>query len=228
MALEPRGSSRAPTVTLVTDPRWPFERIERVIEAAASALAPGALLVQLRDKEAGPAALMVTARSLRATTARSGARFIVNAATQQDDVFERKLRVAVDAGADGVHVPCRPRAIARARSAFGDRGWISTPAHTDEEVVTAAGSGATLVLVSPIWDSPGKGRGRGVAAISSARARAGPALLHALGGVDGSRAAACAGAGADGVAVIRALLDASDPAAEARRLDAPFHSGTRG
>jgi thiamine monophosphate synthase len=46
--------------------------------------------------------------------------------------------------------------------------------------------------------------------------------VYALGGVDGPRAAACKDAGADGVAVIRALLDADDVTAVASRLAEPF------
>jgi thiamine monophosphate synthase len=88
--------------------------------------------------------------------------------------------------------------------------------------------------VSPIWDTPGAGTvkpaPRGVEALVRARHALDalpsvPPMLYALGGVDGSRAASCARAGADGVAVIRALLDAADPALleqEARLLARAF------
>ncbi|MBX3207084.1 MAG: thiamine phosphate synthase [Labilithrix sp.] len=206
----------APSVFLVTDPRWSLERIEAVIEAAGRALAPGALGVQLRDKSAPLADLARTARALRAVTARVGARFVVNAPTSE------ALEVAAAAGADGAHVPCRPDRVAEARGRLGAAAWISTPAHSDEDVSIAAAAGATGVLVSPIFASPGKGPPRGVAALTAARARAPDLVVIALGGVDASSAAACAAAGADGVAIVRALLDAGDPTAMARALDAPF------
>jgi thiamine-phosphate pyrophosphorylase len=100
---------------------------------------------------------------------------------------------------------------------------VSAPAHTDQDVDVAARAGAHAILVSPIWSTPNKGVPRGLEALRAARARVGGGLLVvALGGVDGSRAAACKEAGADGVAVIRALLNARDVAMEASRLAEPF------
>ncbi|MBX3211781.1 MAG: thiamine phosphate synthase [Labilithrix sp.] len=234
----PRG---APSVLLITDPRWPLARIEEVIEVAGAALAPGAFAVQLRDKAASRADLARSARALRAVTARVGARLVVNAPTIE------ALDIAADAGADGAHVPCLADRIAGARERLGAAAWISTPAHTDDGVRVARSAGATMVLVSPIFASPGKGAPRGVDALTRARAcasagvtvafagaltaspagaaTAAPAdalVVLALGGVDASRVAACADAGAHGVAVIRALLDAEDAASTARALDAPF------
>jgi thiamine-phosphate pyrophosphorylase len=212
-------------VILVTDPRWSLARVSFVVERAGRALEPGRLCVQLRDKAAPLDALARAARVLRRATAGAGALLVINASTDE------ALGVAADAGADGVHVP--GGAVAHARAALGEQAFISTPAHTDDEVSLAARAGASAVLVSPIYDTPGKGAPRGTGALVAARALAcgcvrdarAPAvvLVYALGGVDASRAAACAAAGADGVAVIRALLDASDPAAVARLLDAPFH-----
>lgn len=216
------GARRAPSVFLVTDPRWSLARTEDVIERAGSALEPGAFGVQLRDKAASLADLARTARALRAVTARVGALLLVNAPGTSE------LRVAVEAGADGAHVPCAPEQIAEARTRLGAASWISTPAHTDDAVVLAKDAGATSVLVSPIFETPGKGPPRGVAALAAARSLSlslSPSrelVVFALGGVEASRVASCAAAGAHGVAVIRALLDADDPAAMARALDAPF------
>lgn len=215
------SARRAPTVILITDPRWPLRRVVEVIEKAASVLGGAALLVQLRDKAADTEALWSSARVLREVTSRWSVSFTVNAPTPA------ALRVALEVAADGAHVP--NDAIERARSSFGERAWVSAPAHADEEVARAARSGATAVLVSPIWETPGKGPARGATAIRSARATvstsgAASTLVYALGGVDELRAAACAEAGAHGVAVMRALLDASDPGAAARLLGAPFLS----
>jgi thiamine-phosphate pyrophosphorylase len=202
----------------VTDPRWPLATLESVIEAAAGALGQGVFGVQLRDKSAKSEELVRTAARLRAATSRAGALFVVNAPTDE------ALAIALDAGADGVHLPCDADRVGAARARLGNGAWISVPAHTDEDVMTARSASATGVLVSPIFNSPGKGPARGVDALVRARACGGDLVVLALGGVDGSRAAACAEAGAHGVAVIRALLDAADPASVARSLDAPFHA----
>jgi thiamine-phosphate pyrophosphorylase len=207
---------QAPAVVVITDPRHALARIEDVVAAAAGALEPGALVVQLRNKAATPQALATAAEALRSATARAGALFVVNAASAE------ALHVALDVRADGVHVPCRVETIGEARTLLGPGAWISTPAHTDDDVMLARRAGATAVLVSPIFDSPGKGPARGVEALSAARRLAGEVLVYALGGVEPSCAASCAVAGADGVAVIRALLEAHDPAAVARALEAPF------
>ncbi len=213
-----------PTIILITDPRYALVRIADVVERVGTAIPPGALLVQLRDKLADAAALRESARVLRETTTRTRSRFVVNASSSM------ALCLARDVGADGAHVPAP--LLAEARAVLGSAAWISTPAHTDVDVATGARAGANAVLVSPIWATPGKGSARGTAALEAAQriaslsrssAGRGPApSIHALGGVDESRAAACAEAGADGVAAIRAILDATDPGEVARRLDAPF------
>ena len=214
-----RGGRRvAPSIVLVTDPRLSLEDILDVVRRAAAALPPGALLVQLRDKAADETALAASARVVRAVTSETAASFVVNVGTT------RGFELARAVGADGVHVPLR--LAAEAREQVPGSGWVSVPAHTDEDVALAVTAGVTGLLVSPIWDTPGKGPPRGVAALRAARAivtsSRSATRLNALGGVDESRAAACATAGADGVAVIRALLDARDPGAVARQLDAPF------
>lgn len=201
---------------LVTDPRFTLARTEHVIDAVGRELATGVFIVQLRDKSSSARVLASTARALRLATARLGVRFVLNAPSEQ------ALRIALDVEADGVHVPCRPEVISEAAARFDASAWLSAPAHTDADVTLAAAAGARAVLVSPIFETPDKGPARGVGAIASARRRSGTVAVYALGGVSPMHAAACAAAGADGVAVIRALLDAADPAAVARELDAAF------
>jgi thiamine-phosphate pyrophosphorylase len=215
----------APTIILITDPGYSLARVVDVVERVGSVL-PGMLLVQLRDKLADPRALFPSARALREATTHSGARFVVNAPSASF------LHVARDVGADGAHVPAA--LIDEARAIVGPSAWISTPAHTEDDVAFAARVRASAALVSPIWESPGKGPARGTAALRAAHTIASrasstekPMWTYALGGVDESRAAACADAGADGIAVIRALLDAEDPSKVARLLDAPFQDRRR-
>jgi thiamine-phosphate pyrophosphorylase len=81
------------------------------------------------------------------------------------------------------------------------------------------------VLVSPIFatrpPSPyaSAKAPRGTEAIESARHRSTPSLaVSALGGVRADNAARCVAAGADGVALIRALLGHAEPACAARAI----------
>ena len=191
-----------PRIVLVTDPVFGDDRIVAVVERAAAALPTGALCVQLRDKARGRTGLRLFASRLRLVTRRAGASLVVNGDAE----------VARDVGADGVHWP---EGTARALSGSPRRTWVSVAAHTDEAVMRAVRDRADAALVSPIFSK----RARGVAALRAARFLAARALkIYALGGVTPDNAGACASAGADGVAVIRALLAADDPAAAARRL----------
>jgi thiamine-phosphate pyrophosphorylase len=219
----------APKIVLITDPRYSLAHVVRTIEEAASVLEPFDLLVQLRDKSATSREASV----LREATRNAGALFVVNG--------DIDLALATDA--DGLHIGGVRPDIQGARARFEEardprrRLWISVAAHADEDVLYGVRSGATAVLVSPIFETPGKGRPRGTGAIESARriiegeGRVGEhakLLVYALGGIDARRAAACSAA--DGVAVIRALLDDTDVRVTARGLAAPFdgeRSGAR-
>jgi thiamine-phosphate pyrophosphorylase len=205
--------ARAPAVVLVTDPAFSMARTIDVVRAAGEALREGGLLVQHRDKTSAREAYVRDARLLLAAARSAGARFVVNG----------DANVAREIGADGAHVP-GGASVRAARAALGGAAFVSAAAHDDDDVRRAIDEGATAVLVSPIFASPGKGPPRGLAAIASARAivdaRGRDLLVYALGGVDASRAASCIDAGADGVAVIRALLgdDVGDPRAAAAAL----------
>lgn len=200
-----------PRIILVTDPRYPIERVVRTIDALVAALPPGSWLVQHRDKSSSSLERDRAAARIRET----GARFVVNGTA--DD--------AARLGAAGVHLPGDRPDIARARAAIGQDAWISVAAHDDAAVERAATMGATAALVSPIYATAGKGDPRGEEALVRARAIAsGRVLVYALGGVDARRAASCARAGADGIAAIRAILDAPAPAEVAAAMLEAFEA----
>jgi len=203
-----------PRVLLVTDPGYTEALIEGVVLRVGGALARGAFGVLLRDKQRSHAAVVGFAERLRVATASCGASLIVHSdASLALAVKADGLHLGGEAAKDGVDN------VAELRRALPG-AWISVAAHSDADVERAAAAGVDAVLVSPIYESPGKGPPRGTAALASARAR-GPGLsIYALGGVDAKRARACRDAGATGVAVIRALLAATDPAVVALAIDA--------
>jgi thiamine-phosphate pyrophosphorylase len=214
----------------VTDPAFPIERTVEIVRAAAKALGPYRLLVQLRDNENGPVVIRAAARALREATLAVEAVFVVNGATS----------IAHDVGADGVHLPndrggSLSARIASARRMLGEHAFVTAAAHDEDDVRGAIEGKASAILVSPIFATPGKGSPRGVEALVAARALVDaarnepPTLVYALGGVTPDNAASCAAAGADGVAAIRSLYDTSSASTEAAVLAmaAPFRRGSR-
>lgn len=199
----------SPRVVVITDPSFDDDVLTARLDAALAAAPAGAASVQLRDKARDGGAILALATRLRDVTARHGAKLIVNG----------RLDIALAVGADGAHLGGGAVSIAEARTLLGPGAWISAAAHAVDDVAEAARRGADAVLVSPIFATPGKGEPRGVRAIAEAR-RVAPAGLSvlALGGVTAENAGACVAAGATGVALVRGVLAASDPAGAMRTL----------
>lgn len=215
-----------PRVWLVTSRDVPFEDVRRVARTAAATLPRGAFAVQLRDKQATGAELASAVESL------GDMPVVVNGADLATSLEGAR------GGAAGVHVSGAGVArgdVRRARAALGPAATVSAATHADEDVARAAADGASVVLVSPIFATPGaeKAAPRGTEALVGAcgvlrslGARDRVAVVG-LGGIGVSTAAACAEAGADGVAVVRALLASGvDPASVVRALAAPFDDDT--
>jgi thiamine-phosphate pyrophosphorylase len=108
------------------------------------------------------------------------------------------------------------------------RGLLDATALVGESVHAvdaAAASRADFLVFGPIFDTPSKrayGAPQGTAILRAAVAGAAVPVL-AIGGVDPSNVEAVRAAGAHGVAVIRAVLAATDPAAAVRALAAAMH-----
>ncbi len=232
---------RGPKIFIVTDPAYTEDEVLRAVAAAGSVFARGELGVQLRDKLRTRAEVRAFAVRLRELTGRLGAWLLING----------DVALAKELGADGVHLGGDAVSIAEARSVCGASAFVSIAAHTDQAVRAAVSEGADAALVSPIFpttsgaprprseirlkvapiaraerrgDEPAKAP-RGTEAIRAAREVAGKdLLLYALGGVTSDNARQCIRAGADGVAAIRALLDAGAPEVAARA----FHEAMKG
>ncbi len=209
------GIGLTPRVVLITDSAFGDDAIVRCVEAVGAALSPGTFGVQLRDKNRPLVSLRIFASRLRLATRAMGAALFVNGSAV----------VARDVGADGVHLGGGAGGVSEARAVVGRRTWVSLAAHNDDDVRRANAEGADAVFVSPVF-APGASprlpakEPRGPDAIRSARACARrDVAVYALGGITAETAGACAAAGADGVAVIRALLASPDPARAARAID---------
>lgn len=206
-------------------------RFADAIARALDGVEPGAAWVQVREKDLGGRALVTLVRAAIAVARPRGARVVVN----------DRLDVALAAGADGVHLPEDGLDIHAARAAGAM--WLGCSRHGVDGAVAAAAAGVDVVQLGPVFATPSKeryGPPLGPAALTAARAAldamaaggdaGGPVgdgrvgdgrvvRMVAVGGIDGpARARSARAAGADAVAVIRAVWAAADPAAAARAL----------
>ncbi|MFO0629845.1 MAG: thiamine phosphate synthase [Polyangiales bacterium] len=181
-------------------------RAEELPARVTAALGAGPATVWLRSAHGTPACDLVhVAHQLRAITRASGAALYIG----------DRVDVALVCRADGVHLPERSFAPAQVAGLSLRR---SRAVH-DPSGVAAHAPDCDAVIASPFGPVPGKGAPLGVEGLRTLVRAAGGTPLIALGGVrDGADARACRLAGARGVAVRRALMDADDPAAACARL----------
>lgn len=115
-------------------------------------------------------------------------------------------------GAAGVHLAADPSAVAPSDLPWGRSCHSATEAHV------AAAAGASWVTLSPFAASASKPGYPPIAASEYAAAAGAGVPVYALGGITPATAVDAVGAGADGLAVMGAVMRAADPAAVVRSL----------
>jgi thiamine-phosphate pyrophosphorylase len=181
-------------------------------EVAKRAIAGGADVIQLRDKNCGCHELVFVGRALRALTKRTKTLFIVN----------DRLDVALACGADGVHLGQDDMRVSVARQIAPHGFIIGVSVGTVEEAVRAEQEGVDYVAVSPVFSTASKdnaGPGHGLDAVRKIRNTVTIPVI-AIGGIGQENAQDVITAGADGVAVISAVVGSRDITRAARELKA--------
>jgi len=181
------------------------------VRAGAIAAAGSVVALHARDRTASGAALTRVARRLAALAAPPEAAVFVNA----------RPDVAQASGAQGVQLGAGDLLPADARASF-PRGWIGRSVHSAREAEAAAAEGADYLVVGNVYQTTSHpGRPAGGLALVRDSVRLGLPVI-AIGGVDAHRVAEVRDEGAYGVAAIRALWWATDPAAAAMAMVAPW------
>lgn len=195
----------------------------RTVEAAAAAAAGGAGMIQVRAKEAtAPELLDLTCAVAAAVhAARPATRVVVD--DRADVAWAARHR---GAEVHGVHLGQDDLPVAEARALLGPEALIGLTTGTLATVRAAEERHEELDYVGagPFRPTPTKDSGReplGLAG-SAQLARATRLPVVAIGGLTAEDAPALAGTGVAGIAVVRALMDAADPEAVARRIVAAF------
>ena len=193
---------------LVTDAS--LSRGRPLVELVLAAVAGGVRCVQLREKHLATRQLVAQARQLVELLRPRGIPLIVN----------DRVDVALAAAADGVHLGQSDMELSDARALLGNDRIIGISAECVDDAVRAERGGADYVGISPVFATATKTDIAATLGLDGvARIRRATALpLVAIGGIGASNAAAVMMAGADGVAVVSAIVAADDPEFAARQL----------
>jgi thiamine-phosphate pyrophosphorylase len=194
---------RLPVLYAIVDP---LDTGRDPVALAAALLAGGARLLQLRLKEATSRELLAAAERIAPMARAAGALFLVN---DRPDVAR-----AVEA--DGIHLGQDDLPLAAARRVLGPGRMIGVSTHDLEQACAADAAGADYIGVGPVYATVTKREAlapRGLELVRAVRAAVRCPIV-AIGGITPETAAAVRAAGADAVAMIGALVRATDPRAE--------------
>ncbi len=199
-------------VYLVTDRELCLGRpLEEVV---LRAVAGGATMVQLREKQADSRDFLELTRLLVRELHGRGVPLIVN----------DRADIALAGGAAGLHVGQSDLPPRDARAIMGADAIIGLSVENMTQLEEAQTLDVDYLGVSPIWATPTKtdtARPWGLDGLSQAR-RHSRLPLVAIGGIHAGNAAQVVAAGADGLAVVSEICSAPDPEKAAHFLRGLF------
>ena len=176
----------------------------------AAAVKGGVTLVQLREKTASTRAFIEQARVLKRLLAPLRVPLLIN----------DRIDVALAADADGAHVGQQDMPVALARQLLGPAAIIGLSItelgqvhDRDVELADYLGVGPIFAQSTKLDATPPLGLD-GLAEVRRASSKP----IVAIGGVSAANADAVRSAGADGIAVVSAIMGADDPRAAAAAL----------
>jgi thiamine-phosphate pyrophosphorylase len=189
--------------------------LQRIEEAACA----GVDWIQVREKDLSSDELE--------RLAGEAVRSVREASTTTKLLINGRADIALDCGADGVHLPAGEITGSELRSLWMRRRasppLMGVSAHTTTDVRNAEAAGADFVVFAPIFEKVQTGTpGIGLEALRAASMESGARLaVLALGGITLWNARSCIDVGAAGVAGIR-LFQQGDVRETVRRLRAPI------
>lgn len=179
-------------------------------EVVAAALEGGARAFQLREKDLEARDLALLAERLLGLLRPAGGILLIN----------DRIDVALAVGAAGVHLSRRGFAPAVARRLLGVERLVGVSCHSLAEAEEAQEGKADFIVLGPIFFTPSKapyGPPLGLEVLREVRPRI-RLPIFAIGGVSAVNRREVLAAGADGVAVVSAVMAAPDVSAATRAL----------
>ena len=196
------------TLYLVTDRG--LSRGRSTLEIVEAAVRGGATCVQLREKQCTTREFIQQARVIRDRLRQLNTPLIIN----------DRLDVALAVEADGVHLGQSDMPLEVARAIVADKMLIGISAESLRDAIEAEKGGADYLGVSPIYATPTKtdtAPALGLEGLRQIRTAVNLPLVG-IGGLNHKNAGEVIRSGADGVAVVSAIVAADDPEQAARSL----------
>lgn len=183
----------------VTDRSWTGKKT--LLEQIELALEGGITFLQLREKNLGFDEFVSEAKAAKKLCERYGVPLIIN----------DNLEVALESGADGVHVGQEDLAVSEIRKKVGKDFIIGATAKTVSQAIKAESEGADYLGVGAVFPSPTK---KTAIRITNEQLReiCGSVKIPcvAIGGISLENALKISGSGVDGIAVVSAIFAADD------------------
>ncbi len=196
------------SVYLVTDRG--LARGRRTLDILQAAIQGGVSCVQLREKACSTREFIEEALAIRALLAEHKVPLIIN----------DRIDVALVVGADGVHLGQQDMPCHMARELLPENMILGISAESLNDAIVAEKEGADYLGISPIYATPTKtdtATPLGLEGLRAIRAEVNIPLVG-IGGLNAHNAAGVIHNGADGVAVVSAIVAAEDAATATRNL----------
>lgn len=170
--------------------------------AIKEALKGGLKAVQLREKDLGTRDLLDMGYRMRELTKQHGAKLFIN----------DRVDVALAVEADGVHLGQMSIPPYAVRDIAKDKLLIGVSTHSLEEAMRTEKEGADFITIGPVYHTPSKaqyGKPIGIDTLRKVKSMV-SIPVFAIGGIKLDKVREVTNAGADGVAVISAILASED------------------
>lgn len=203
---------------LVTDRGLSMGRdIEWIV---AEAVAGGVTMVQLREKDCPTGEFVALALRLKSLLSPCGVPLIIN----------DRVDVALACGADGVHIGQSDMPYRMARSLMGPDRIVGLSVENMKDVQDANLMDVDYIGVSPVFSTPTKTDTAAPFGLDGLReaVRLSVHPVVAIGGMNESTAAGVIASGADGIAVVSAIVSSPSPREASERLKSTITSVWKG
>lgn len=196
-----RGTLHDFILYLITD-RKRFSNQCAFYFALEEALEAGVKSIQLREKDLSTRELLEAGYWARRLTTEYGALLIVN----------DRVDIALAVGADGVHLGQKSMPPHAVRRVAAHDLMIGVSAHSVDEAVRAEKEGAEFITLGPVYETPSKmkyGPPVGINLLGEVKTKVSIPVI-AIGGITVTKVHELLQTGADGIAVISAILSAKN------------------